>query len=125
MEPSLLHEYSPSKFVSHKDISFQDMQSIAKAFEAHLGVRIERTSDVNDLVLGQAARHVIVHNAGIVDKRMVRQLRSAQPRELRNQLEIGESLRFKSDEIELLSERMDAYLSDLVRRFDEWCRSSD
>jgi hypothetical protein len=66
--------------IAQYDISFQDMQSIRRAFEKHLGVGLQRSASVNDIILGQAGRHVIVHAGGMVDNRMIRQVAGAHRR---------------------------------------------
>jgi hypothetical protein len=73
------------------------MQSIARAFKDYLGIEIERTQRVNDIVLAQGCRHVIVHSGGIVDDRLVRQLSSAQPRRLKPRLVLGERIQFTDE----------------------------
>jgi hypothetical protein len=62
----------PDLFVLKKDISFQDMQSIHRAFEDYVRIQMERNEGVNNIIVGQACRHVIVHKASVVDDRLVR-----------------------------------------------------
>ena len=47
--------------VEQQKITFQDMKSTGKAFRRGLGIDIPRNEATNDIILGQAARHVIVH----------------------------------------------------------------
>ena len=61
----------PDLLVQAKDISFQDMQSIARAFRSYLEVQIDRDATVNDIIAGQACRHVVVHSGGTADDRLV------------------------------------------------------
>lgn len=99
--------------VVQKDISLQDMQSIGRAFVTHFGLHVERNAEMNDLILGQAARHVIVHNGGVVGARMLRQLENANPHMLKSSLNVGELLQFEPDEIDLLGVCMGNYLTTL------------
>jgi hypothetical protein len=43
------------RIVDQDDISFQDMQSIRRAFSKNLAVDLGRDDDANDVILGQAA----------------------------------------------------------------------
>ena len=40
--------------IAQHDISFQDMQSIRRAFEQNLEIQVERSADTNDIIVGQA-----------------------------------------------------------------------
>lgn len=102
--------------ISQNDISFQDMQSIGRAFSQNLGVSMERTQDSNNVILGQAARHVIVHAAAKVNKKMLRQLEGANPRSIKKHLSEGSSIHFSPDEIRLLGESMLAYIRETSNR---------
>jgi hypothetical protein len=99
--------------ISQQDLSFQDMQSIGRAFKTHLKVEIPKDRSLNNIIAGQASRHVIVHNAGRVDGRMVRQLRDAEPRDLATSLSPGATVTFAPSEIRVLAESMTSYLSTL------------
>jgi hypothetical protein len=48
-----------------------------------LNVVMERDKDVNNIILGQACRHVIAHRGAVVDERLVRQVKGAQPRTIK------------------------------------------
>lgn len=105
---------------SKKDTSFQDMQSIGRAFKDYFGVATERDKTVNDIVLAQACRHAIVHAGGTVDARLLKQLRAAAPRTLKNDLQLGGKLEFSPTEIKIASDAMRAHL----RRLEEGLRRS-
>jgi len=85
--------------IAQEDISFQDMGSIARAFENNLSVVVERGAVTDNIILGQAARHAIVHAGARVDERMVKQLRGVKARTLKPQVSVGEALRFDPTEI--------------------------
>jgi hypothetical protein len=99
--------------VNKKDISFQDMQSIANAFETYFNFRPPKDENTNTIILGQASRHVIVHNSGKVDRRMIGQVSNALPRALKNDLKVGAELSFSLEELEKLKISMSAYLKKL------------
>jgi hypothetical protein len=100
--------------VSAKNISFQDMQSIARAFHDWLGYEPEQDRDVNNIILSQACRHAIVHSGGMVDKRLTNQVRNATPRDLKLDLAENEPIRFSPDEIEVVGKSMIRYVEGLV-----------
>jgi len=100
--------------IAQNDISFQDMQSIARAFKNHLQVDVHRTNDVNNIILGQAARHVIVHSAGGVDRKMTKQVADAHPRGLMVDVAVGAVIQFNPDEVRTLATSMNNYLVALV-----------
>lgn len=99
--------------VNAKDISFQDMKSIGRAFKENLGVDVERTSGVNDIILAQACRHVIVHAGGVADDGLVRQLSGAHPRTLKPRIAPREQIQFSPEEVGAASEAMTEYLENL------------
>lgn len=72
----------------------------------------------NDIILGQAARHVIVHNMAIVDAKMLKQIHAAVPRSLKLDCAIGEKIAFTREEIEVLGTRMEEYVGDLAMRLE-------
>src|SRR5262245_33008573 len=98
--------------IAQQNISFQDMQSISRAFKEHLNVQLKRSVDTNNIILGQAARHVIVHAGGIVDKKMLRQVSGCNPRRLKRELKLDDRLQFNPQEIRVLSESMTVYVND-------------
>lgn len=111
-----LRTRAPDLLVNAKDISFQDMKSIARAFKENLGVEIERTATVNEIILAQACRHVIVHNGAVTDEALVRQLSGAHPRALKPRLVAGEVVEFTPEEVMSAAEAMIRYLGDLERK---------
>jgi len=99
--------------IAQHGVSFQDMQSIARAFKSHLDVELPRSSDTNNIILGQAARHVIVHAASLVDGRMARQVAGAKPRTLKDVIVEGRPIRFSTREVRTLSASMTNYVAEM------------
>ena len=97
-----------------KDISFQDMNSVRRSFDDYFGIKIEKDERVNNIILGQACRNSIVHEGGVVNSRVVNQVRGAQPRKLKISIIQGDDISFSVDEISLLSESMLEYAQDLM-----------
>jgi hypothetical protein len=100
-------------FLSARDISFQDMQSTVRSFRKWLGYAPARDHVTNDVILGQAARHAIVHSEGVADDRFIGQVRNAAPRTLKPAVQLGEPLVFSAEEICALATSMTSYLTDL------------
>jgi hypothetical protein len=100
-------------FVRAKDISFQDMQSIGRAFKTYLQIEIVKDEVVNEIILGQACRHVIVHAGGLINKMLLRQVSGAKPRNLKPKLIEGELIHFTPEEVELVANKMCIYLQRL------------
>lgn len=108
-----LRTRAPDLLVNAKDISFQDMKSIGRAFKENLGIEIERTKTVNEIILAQACRHVIVHTGAKVDEALIRQLSGAHPRTLKPKLVVGQVVEFTPEEVEAAASAMVSYLREL------------
>jgi hypothetical protein len=110
--------------IAQHDISFQDMQSVSRAFAKHLQINVEKTLDVNDIILGHAARHVIAHTGGTIDHKMINQIKNATPRRLKEALAEGERIRFSPEEIRTLATSMRDHLAALTttveRAVERW-----
>ena len=106
--------------IAHHDISFQDMQSVSRAFSTHLKIDPPRFTATNDIIVGQAARHVIAHAAPLVDRKMLNQVRAAAPRTLKPILVEGEAIRFSPTEVKTLAASMEMYLADLTDAVKVW-----
>ncbi len=100
--------------VTKKDISFQDMQSIARAFNNYIDYEPEKDKDVNNIILSQACRHSIVHSGGVINSKIARQISTAKPRDLKKDLKEREQLQFNADEIEIVATSMILYIDKLV-----------
>lgn len=103
------------RIVEQDKIKFQDMQSIRRAFERNLGVDFGRDETANDIILGQAARHVMVHAAGKIDVRFLEQVAGAQPRRLKPSVTAYGVIQFEPDEVRLLAESMLRFFSTGTR----------
>jgi hypothetical protein len=104
--------------ISSKNISFQDMQSIARAFRDWLGYEPPKDQNVNNIIVGQACRHVIVHAGGVINKRLINQIKNAKPRDLKPNLIERNLLQFSPDEIKLVGESMIRYVMKLSSELD-------
>ncbi len=106
-------------FISKKDISFQDMKSIYRTFNDYIGVRINKDNNVNNIILGQACRHSIVHAGARIDKKLISQVSGAMPREIKLSLVENKQIEFSPDEINILADSMKNYLDVLIKSIRE------
>lgn len=109
----------PELLISSKDISFQDMQSIKRAFQKYLEIVIQKDEDVNNIIIGQACRHVVVHAGGRVSERMLRQIEQASPRRVKVDIQLGQQIQFSESEINLIAKSMKTYVSSIVSSLEK------
>lgn len=100
---------------NRKDVSFQDMQSIARTFKRFVGYEPTRDVNVNTIITGQACRHSIVHFGGRIDARLLAQVRDANPRYIKKVLVMGDTLQFSPDEVRTIGTSMVKYLNNLAQ----------
>lgn len=100
---------------SQKDISFQDMQSIARAFTDYLEFDPKKTKHVNNIILALACRHAIVHSGGVTSTKTINQISNATPREIKNDLSPNQKILFTIDEVKIIGESMTSYLDNLIQ----------
>ena len=105
--------------INTADISFQDTKSIARAFGDYLGITIGKNEDVNDVIVGLACRHIIVHSGGVIDQRCLVQLKSAVPRRLKIKLQLKDRIQFRTEEVTLLSDAMTRYVESTATLLKE------
>ena len=101
-------------FINKKDLSFQDMQAISRAFKQYIGVEITKNKTVNNIILAQACRHVVVHAGGQITARLIRQVSGAKPRDIKEVIKEGEIVRFTHQEVQEITKSMKDYLCKLV-----------
>lgn len=111
-----LREIAADLLVEKKDLSFQDMQAISRAFKSYLGVTIKKDTCVNNIILAQACRHVIVHAGGVTNDRLIRQVANATPRNLKTSITKGDHIHFSPEELEILSKNMEMYVQSLASK---------
>jgi hypothetical protein len=69
---------------------------------------------MNNIILAQAARHVIVHGGALVDAKCVKQVRDASPRDVNPAISIGEVLAFTPSEVETVASSMEEFVADVA-----------
>jgi hypothetical protein len=92
--------------VAKNDINFQDMQSIVRSFKDYLRIQVIKDTDTDNLIFAQAARHAIVHSAGIADDRFLKQIRFAPDRAISRPFAKGDRIQFSTDEVLLTGAAM-------------------
>jgi hypothetical protein len=97
-----------------KDMSFQDMQSVDRAFRRYFGVAPEKGQMVNDIIVSQACRHAIVHSGAKVSRRLLSQVRSATPRTVKVNFDEGATIEFSRSEVRAVMKEMLKYLRDMA-----------
>jgi hypothetical protein len=104
-----------------KDISFQDMGSISRNFKDYLGIVVDKDNNINNIILGQACRHVIVHAGAVADIKLLNQISGATPRDIKEEINVGDKIQFSLEEIEVLSGSMMDYITKLVETAKRSC----
>lgn len=104
--------------IAKKDLTFQDMQSTCRAFSDYVGVEIDKDQCANNIIFGQAARHVIVHASSRVSDRMIRQVSKVSPRTLKRQLIEDEALVFSKEEVLELKAEMLSFVRKLIGKLN-------
>jgi hypothetical protein len=105
--------------ITAANISFQDTKSIARSFGDYLGIAIVQNADVNDIIAGLACRHAIVHSGGMIDRRCAAQLQSAKPRSLKIDMQMGDRIQFRTEEVAVLSKAMTRYVENAMTLLKE------
>ena len=106
--------------ITKNGISFQDMQSIQREFKKYFKIQIEKSQHVNNIILGQACRNTIAHEGGLINKRVINQVKDATPRGLKLDLVLGETVSFTEKELKVVSDSMLAYVYSLESQVNEY-----
>jgi hypothetical protein len=114
-----LKDVAPDLLIQAKEISFQDMQSIARSFKSYLEITIEKDPNVNDIIVAQGCRHVIVHEGGRVNERLLRQVAKAVPRKVKQELSQGDYVQFDPSEVEKVADAMSIYIERVAALISE------
>lgn len=102
-----------------KDISFQDMRSISRAFSEYFSVEIPKDTDVNNIIMAQAGRHVIVHEGAGINERLRKQVKGAVPRTLMPVIPTSGKLLFDVTDLRVIGDSMFKYFCNLRGKVEE------
>ena len=75
------------------------MQGIRRTFLENPRIELGRDQCTNDVILGQPARHVMVHAGGRIDERLIKQVTGANPRTLKPRPTPGQLVQFEPSEV--------------------------
>jgi hypothetical protein len=106
-----LRESAADMLIAKYDFSFQDMGATVKAFDRYCGVVIPRDENMNNVIIAQACRHVIVHAGGRVSEKAVKQVSKSIPRTLKVELFENSEIEFTAPEVALARGAMSQIIS--------------
>jgi hypothetical protein len=109
--------------VSSNNISFQDMQSISRTFKEYLKVDIEKDELTNDIIIAQAARHIIVHNGSEINSKFINQIALAAPRTVKPEVPQVGRLSFSKEEVSQVGKKMEEYMLRLIGQLEQYQRN--
>lgn len=99
--------------VSKHNMSFQDMKQVYRAFKTYFGHEISKTTDVTNIICGQAARHAIVHNGGRTSPRTLAMLEKVEPQDIQLPTTVNQPLGLKKSHVHALRKSMLSYMRQL------------
>lgn len=102
-----------------KEISFQDMQSICKAYKTYFDIIIDKDQKCNTIILAQASRHAIVHALSKADDKFLRQISEAAPRDIKHNFTCNEDIKFSASELEFVKLAMLVFIQELREKFQK------
>ncbi len=106
--------------IQKKGYSFQDMKSTTKALNECFSFEFSKNNHINNIILGQACRHSIVHNGGKVDQQLLNQIKDANPRDVKSEIS-DENLSFLPDEVLTISNSMCYYVDNIINWILQKC----
>jgi len=104
-----LHTKIGDIVVNKQDISFQDMKNINRTFRNFFGFNMDQNEVVNNIIMAQASRHVIVHDSSNVNDRIKKQVSKAVPRDIKPDISTLKKINFNPAEIKKVGESMINY----------------
>lgn len=96
--------------IKKKSLTFQDMQSICREFQAFFNIKIEKNDIVDNIILAQASRHAIVHSLSIADEKFINQISQTSSRTIKESIRLNDELKFTPLEIETVMSNMREFL---------------
>ena len=61
--------------IENKKYSFQDLKSTLDVYSNYLAIELDVEEYKDQLILMAAARHIVVHNSSLVDRKFLKQVR--------------------------------------------------
>ena len=97
-----------------KDISFQDMQSLRRAFSDYFSIEMPRDDYMNDIIFAQASRHIIVHRGGVINSRFLQQIKDASPRRVKAEVPTEGKILFDESDVTTIADSMVQFVRAIV-----------
>lgn len=94
-------------------ISFQDMQSTCRCFKEYIDYEIKPSRKQSNIIVAQAARHVIVHADWKINKDFLNQVRTRWDRDLLPKASEGDSISLNKSDIDLVIKEMSDFIEEL------------
>ena len=89
------------------------MQSIFRTFTKYFHISLKRDVICNNIIFAQASRHAIVHSLGVADRRFIRQINNATPRDIKLTLKEKDSINYNIEELETVRLSMLKFVNTL------------
>lgn len=104
--------------ITQHQVSFQDMLSINRAFGDYLGINTAQGGFLDDIIIGQAMRHCIVHTGSRFSSRAARQIAGRQGDRLTLNYKPGDIIQFETADVDALASATQDYLRQLLTSLD-------
>jgi len=100
--------------IDQPGVSFQDMLSIHRTFNDYLMITTPRGPALNDIIIGQATRHCIVHAGGKMTLKSMKMLGNRTGHRLHLRVVADQPIQFERDDVRALAASTTEYLGELL-----------
>jgi len=100
--------------VAKKQVNFQDMKSIVDVFRDYFGIQLDEDTNVHNIIIAHASRHVFVHAGDVASEKTIKQVARAKERDIKKNLKEGDHIQFEDEEITKIADSMKAYIQGLT-----------
>jgi hypothetical protein len=111
-------QYLGELILSKRQYSFQDLQSTKRVFKECFGIEHSRDKVEDNIIIGQACRHAIVHCAGIVDQQLKTQIRDVKLSELQINIQEGSPIELLPNDVIVIGKSMNVFIGYLLEKID-------
>jgi len=102
-------------------LSFQDMKNTRRTFEKYLDVILDKNQIMNNIIFGQASRHIIVHSGGRITSKFKGQIEVATPRTIMPEMKETGLLKYNPEEVKILGDSMKSFMQTLKGELNKYC----
>jgi hypothetical protein len=100
--------------IDQPGVSFQDMQSVHRTFHDYLTITTPRGPALDDIIIGQATRHCIVHTGGKATLKSMKMIGSRTGHRLNLRPIADQPIQFERDHVRALAASTTEYLRELL-----------